>query len=112
MRTRDHQLVRGRGGARQRRNDRSLILDERVGQPDFDECLPGHAETPGLLIDLAQEVYREVYIHALDSADGTDGFVAVHVRRQVNSSVMHGVELGGRQCPNIGGTLLLHCVLV
>jgi len=33
--------------------DRSLILDERVGQPDFDERLPSHPETTGLLIDLA-----------------------------------------------------------
>jgi hypothetical protein len=57
----------------------SLILDERVGQPDFDECLPGHAETTGLLIDLAQEVYREVYIHALDSAAGA-GTEASHKR--------------------------------
>ena len=40
----------------------SLVLDERVRQPDFDERLPGDTESPGLPIDLSQEVNREVNV--------------------------------------------------
>jgi hypothetical protein len=58
----------------------SLILDEGVGQPDFDERLPRDAESPGLLIDLPQEVDREIYVHALDSASGTDRLGEVQMR--------------------------------
>jgi hypothetical protein len=37
----------------------SLVLDERVGQPDLDERLSADAESTSLLITLAQEIYRE-----------------------------------------------------
>jgi hypothetical protein len=48
-----------------------MILDERVGEPDPDERLSGDAEPPGFLIDLAQEVHRDVHVHALDCASGS-----------------------------------------
>lgn len=54
-----------------------MALDERVGQSDFDECLPGHTESTGLLIDLAQQVYRKVHVDALDRSAGADRFADV-----------------------------------
>lgn len=92
---------------------RSVALDERVGQSDLDERLSGDAEPAGLLIDLAQEVYREVHVHSLDRSAGADRLAEVHVRRQVDAGVVHRIELGGGECPSLGGTLLLlHRVLV
>jgi len=69
--------------------------DERVGQPDLDERLPGHAESTGFLIDLAQEAHRDIDVHALHGPAGANGLADVHMRRQVNASVMHGIEFGG-----------------
>jgi len=89
-----------------------MVPDERIGESNLDERLPGDAKASGFLIDLAQEVYREVDVHALDRAAWPDGLGEVHMRRQLNASIVHRVELVGRECPSLGGTLLfLHRVL-
>src|SRR6516225_7005594 len=84
----------------------STVLDEGIGESNLDERLPGHAKSTSLLIDLPQEVYWEIDVHALDRAAGPDGLRQVHVSRQINASVVLGVEFGGRECPTLGGTLL------
>lgn len=63
------------------------------------ERLSGHTEATGLLIDFAQEVYREVDVHPLDRATGPGRLGEVHVSRQVNAGVVHPVGLDGRECP-------------
>ena len=55
-------------------------LDEGVCQTHLDERLSGHAETPGFLIDLAQKVYREIHVDALDRAARSDRIGQVHMR--------------------------------
>lgn len=47
-------------------------LGERVGQPNLDERLSRDAEPSGLLVDLTQEVHREIHVHALERAAGSD----------------------------------------
>ena len=43
---------------------------------------------------------------------GRVGLAEIHVRLQVNAGVVLGVELGGRECLSLGGTLpFLHSVL-
>jgi hypothetical protein len=75
-------------------------------------ALMGILLLPGLLIDLPQEVHREVDVHALHGPAGANGFAGVHVRRQVNTVVVHGVEFSGGERLSLGGTLLfLHCEL-
>ena len=83
-----------------------MVLDEGIGESNLDERLPGHAKSTSLLIDLPQEVYREIDVHALDRAAGPDGLRQVHVSRQINASVVPGVEFGGQECPSLGGALL------
>jgi hypothetical protein len=63
-----------------------MALDQRVGKSDFDERLPGHAETTGLLIDLAKQVHREADVHALNGAARPNGLGEVHARRQVDAA--------------------------
>jgi hypothetical protein len=78
----------------------------------LDKRLSSHAESTGLLIDFTQEVHREVNVHALNRAAGLNGLGEVHVRRQINAGVVHGIELSGRESPSLGRTqLLLHRVL-
>ena len=72
-----------------------MVLDERIGKSNLDERLPGHAESTGLLVDLAQEVHREIHVHALNRPAGPDRLGEVHVSRQVNAGVVHGIEFGG-----------------
>jgi hypothetical protein len=72
-----------------------------------DERLPSHAESTGFLIDLAQQFQREVDMYALNRPAGADGLAEIHMSRQVNAGVVHGIEFGGRECPRLGGTLLL-----
>jgi hypothetical protein len=43
-------------------------LGEGVCQSHLDERLSGDAEAPALLIDVAQQVHREVHVHALHRA--------------------------------------------
>ena len=58
-----------------------MVLDEGIGESNLDERLPRHAKSTSLLIDLPQEVYGEIDVHALDRAAGPDGLRQVHVRR-------------------------------
>ena len=53
---------------------------ERVRQADLDERLPRDAEPARLLVDLTQQVDREVHVHALDVPAGAGAFAQVHVR--------------------------------
>jgi hypothetical protein len=88
-----------------------VVLDEGVGQSTRDERLPGDAEATGFTVDLAQEICREVHAQALDDAAGPNGPGNVHMSRQVNAGLVHGVELGGRRLSSSLGTLrLLHRV--
>jgi hypothetical protein len=104
-------LMRATRGLRFR-GSRSVALDQRIGQPDLDERLPGHAEPTGLLIDLAKQVHREIHVHALNGAARPNGLGEVHMRRQIDAGVVHLVEFSGRECLSPGGTLLfLHRVL-
>jgi hypothetical protein len=89
-----------------------MALDERIGESNLDERLPGDAEPAGFLIDFAQKVHREVHVHTLNRTAGPDRSSEVHVGREVGSGVVHRVELGGGECPSLGGTLcFLHRVL-
>ena len=74
-----------------------MVLDERVGQANLDERLSGDAEPTGLLIDLAQQVDREVHVDTLDRSAGANRLAEVHVRRQIDTGVVHGVEFGRRR---------------
>jgi hypothetical protein len=76
----------------------SMVLDESVGEPDLDERLSCDTKSLGFLIDLAQEIDREVDIHALDGSSGPRRPGEVQVCRQVGSGIVHRVELGGRDC--------------
>jgi broad-specificity NMP kinase len=91
-----------------------LLTSESASRILMNACLvSGNAEPSSLLIDLAQEVYREVYVDSLDRSAGADRRVEVHVRREIDASVVPRIELGGGECLSLGSTLLLlHRVLV
>ena len=76
---------------------RGRRLGKGVCQAHLDERLSGHAETPGLLVDVAQQVHREVHVHALHRAARSRRLGLVHERRQVLAVVMQGVEGDGRE---------------
>ena len=87
-------------------------LEEGVRQANFDERLPGHTESTGLLIDFPQQVDREVHVDTLNGSARAEPFAKVYVGRQVDTCVVHCVEMGGRERFSSGGTLLfLHRVL-
>lgn len=69
-----------------------------VCDPDLDEGLAGDAQPPGLRVDLLQHLRGEVHIDPLHRAPGPVCGVHVHVRADVDASVVHGVELTRRDC--------------
>ena len=86
-----------------------MVLDERIGQSNRDERLSGDAEPPSLLIDLAPQVDREVYVGTLNWAAGASRLAEVHVSRQIDTGVVQGVELvGGKRCNARLTTLFRH----
>ena len=55
------------------------MVGQSVGQADLDEPLSRDAESAGLLIDFAQQIYRKVDVHALDRTTRPNRLGEVHV---------------------------------
>ncbi len=83
-----------------------------VGETDLDERLSCDAEAASLLVDLTQQIDREVHVDTLDRPAGTDGLAKLHVCAKIDARVVLRVELRSGEPPSLRGTqLLLHGVL-
>ena len=76
----------------------SGALDQSVGKADFDKRLPGDTESTRFLIDLPQQVHREVHVDPLDRSTWADRFPEIQVGGQIDGGVVHRVETGGGEC--------------
>lgn len=78
-----------------------------VGEPQLDECLPGHADAFGFAINGAKQIDGEVDVHALDVTTRTAGLRQVEMSREVFAGIVHFVQTSSRQSPSLRGSALL-----
>ena len=79
-----------------------------IGEAELDERLAAYADAPGFAVDLAQQVEREIHIHALDVPTRAPSQRQVEVRRQIGPRVVEAIQRRrADRASQIGTALLL-----
>ena len=84
-----------------------LAVTQRIGEPQLDECLPGHADAPGFAVNGAKQITWEIDIHALDLTTWTAGLPEFEMSREVFSGIVHLVQTSSGQSLSPRGSALL-----